>query len=580
MNKNASYLTINSIVFVIELLLSLSIGIYYATRQKSSSAYIHGDKGLSLLPVILSYAVTYTSAISIQGIPAEVYVHGIEILSFSIAYCISACIAAFTFVPLFYELKLTSVFEYFMMRYNSRFIYLFACIISCIRMMVYSSLVILGPSEALESILGIPVQYCIIILSSVCIIYTSVGGIQGVIWTDVLQSMIMIVGLFVLLIFGSLQVGFGTAWQQLEHHQRTTLHYNPSMWQRTSVWFMFYHLLPGLYSTTYPSSVLRYGGLKTLNQAKLSVVFAYLGVLFFDLLIMAVGIVIFGYYANSGCGPLEDNHISSANQILPFFIIDVLNYPGIPGLFVSILAAGALSSASSNLNASAISFLKDVILPVFPQLSDYKKTNLLKLLVVLFGFISIAFTFLFKYAKGSIYQISTACMSILAAPIGSAFLLGALIPTTSSKSIIISSFCSLAISLWISLGNLIHGIHWESSSSIDESCLVTSNTSSISYFNNNTTSSNNGQENTSNNFLIHLYSISPYTYGFINAIVMLTIGSVLTLIPYFRNTEPVDSKLLFHFVRKYYTTQAATIEKSVVQDSKTVEIDSEMPILS
>lgn len=59
-------------------------------------------------------------------------------------------------------------------------------------------------------------------------------------------------------------------------------------------------------------------------------------------LTVLAGVVMFAYYADVGCDPLSDKKVDTANQLIPLFVADVLDYPGLPGLFVSSLFSGAL----------------------------------------------------------------------------------------------------------------------------------------------------------------------------------------------------------------------------------------------
>ena len=62
-------------------------------------------------------------------------------------------------------------------------------------------------------------------------------------------------------------------------------------------------------------------------------------------------LVIFAYYTSLGCDPVQSGQISSGNQILPYYIMDVLAYPGLPGVMFSSLFSGALSTLSSSINS-------------------------------------------------------------------------------------------------------------------------------------------------------------------------------------------------------------------------------------
>ena len=74
-----------------------------------------------------------------------------------------------------------------------------------------------------------------------------------------------------------------------------------------------------------------------------------------DGLFVLTGLTIYSYYEAVGCDPFRSGQIYSSNQILPYFIVDVLNFPGLPGIFIAVLFSGALSSVSSSLNGTGIS---------------------------------------------------------------------------------------------------------------------------------------------------------------------------------------------------------------------------------
>ena len=66
------------------------------------------------------------------------------------------------------------------------------------------------------------------------------------------------------------------------------------------------------------------------------------GVIILVIVTSLAGIVMFAYYAQIGCDPLTSGQVSNSNQLIPLFVMEVLGYPGLPGLFVSCLFSGAL----------------------------------------------------------------------------------------------------------------------------------------------------------------------------------------------------------------------------------------------
>ena len=101
-------------VFGGTLLISLVIGIYYrftGDKQSSTREFLLGDKQMKCLPVALSLQASFMSAISILGIPAEIYLHGIMYVAIILAYSIAFPVAAHIFVPFFHRQNLTSAYE-------------------------------------------------------------------------------------------------------------------------------------------------------------------------------------------------------------------------------------------------------------------------------------------------------------------------------------------------------------------------------------------------------------------------------------------------------------------------------------
>ena len=95
------------------LLVSLGIGAYYGLVQKQNTTeeYLFGNRQMSLLPVALSMLVTYQSAISVVGLPAEIYMYNTMLLWANIGISIANMVQYFMIVPLMYPLRLTSAYE-------------------------------------------------------------------------------------------------------------------------------------------------------------------------------------------------------------------------------------------------------------------------------------------------------------------------------------------------------------------------------------------------------------------------------------------------------------------------------------
>lgn len=112
----------------------------------------------------------------------------------------ASMIAAELFLPVFYRLNFTSVNQYLEQRFNSKNVRLAVSFSFLLCTVPYMGVVLYGPSLALETVTGLSVTASILIIGFICTLYTSIGGIKAVVWTDVVQVFLMFAGLFVVMI--------------------------------------------------------------------------------------------------------------------------------------------------------------------------------------------------------------------------------------------------------------------------------------------------------------------------------------------------------------------------------------------
>ncbi len=102
------------VIFSLFLAISASIGIYHAAcggRQKTTHEYLIANRGMSAIPVGMSIVATFMSAITVLGTPAEFYNFGTMFWWFGLAYTIVSLLVAYVYMPVFYKLEITSVYE-------------------------------------------------------------------------------------------------------------------------------------------------------------------------------------------------------------------------------------------------------------------------------------------------------------------------------------------------------------------------------------------------------------------------------------------------------------------------------------
>ncbi|KAK8774869.1 hypothetical protein V5799_010598 [Amblyomma americanum] len=184
-------------VLVAVLGVSSFIGVYFAWKDRRSTnnkEFLVGNRQLQVFPVTMSMMASFLSAIAILGVPSESFVNGSQYMVNFIGVVIGIFLAANVFLPVYYEIDMISVNQYLERRFNSALLRKVASGMTVIQMCFYMGVVLYGPSLALGSVTGLPVWLSIVLNGTVCAFYTTIGGIKAVVWTDVVQMVLMISG--------------------------------------------------------------------------------------------------------------------------------------------------------------------------------------------------------------------------------------------------------------------------------------------------------------------------------------------------------------------------------------------------
>ncbi|XP_052084212.1 sodium-coupled monocarboxylate transporter 1-like [Mytilus californianus] len=447
-------------VFVSILVISACIGIYHALtggKQKTTKEFLMGNREMSCLPVAVSILVSFQSAILILGAPAEMYTKGTQYYLYVFGQMSAVVLATILFVPLFYPLKMTSMYQYLEMRYNSKAARLTGTIISNLSMLIYTGIASFAPSTALQAVSGFPQWASFIIIGCICTFYTFMGGLKAVIWVDVFQALIMVAGILAIVIRATLDVGgFDRVWEINSKWNRIDFwNFDPDPTVRHTFWAL---VIGGMinWTGTYgasQSSIQRFSALSSLNEARKAVMLNCVGVFIMITTSCVAGISVFAYYAEKGCDPLANKDIKNSNQIIPYFVSEMLGFPGIPGLFIAGLFCGALSTLSSNLSSMVAVTYEDMIKPfIKPSKPEAVKIKITKLLVLIYGVLGILVTFLFRNLKGTVLQASLSFMGAAGGALNGLIMLGAFFPWANWQGAIVGTITAYIVSMWIGIG--------------------------------------------------------------------------------------------------------------------------------
>ncbi|XP_029946931.1 sodium-coupled monocarboxylate transporter 1-like [Salarias fasciatus] len=432
------------------------IGLFQAIRSRketSSEEFLLGGRQMTAIPVAMSLTASFMSGITVIGTPAEAYKFGIAFWLFGISYTIMSAVSAEIFVPLFYRLGITSAYEYLGMRF-SRPVRIIGTSMYIVQTALYTGLVIYAPALALNQITGLHLWGVLVATGVVCIIYCTLGGLKAVIWTDVLQMVIMLAGFVAVIARGAvLQGGLGQIWEDARIGGRLeAFDFDPDPLKRHTFWSIVIGgsiMWVSIYSIN-QSQVQRYISCKTMGHAKMSLYVNMVGLWATVSLAMFSGLTMYSIYKN--CDPLSNGDVNTSDQLLPYLVMDILeDYPGIPGLFVAAAYSGTLSTVSSSINALVAVTVEDFIFPNFKQLTTKQVTWMNMGLSVFFGGVCIGMAGVASL-MGSVLQAALSIFGMISGPLLGLYLLGMLFRTANSKGAIAGLITGLAVTLWVGIG--------------------------------------------------------------------------------------------------------------------------------
>ncbi|XP_036356759.1 sodium-coupled monocarboxylate transporter 2-like isoform X1 [Octopus sinensis] len=445
------------VMFALLLVVSASIGIFYAIKDRkktNTKDFLLAGGNMNPIPVALSLVASFMSAITLLGTPSEMYSYTTMYWYIAISYFFVCGAAAHLFTPAFYRLRVTSVYEYLELRF-SKGVRTAGSITFSVQMLLYMAIVLYAPSLALNAVTGFDLWWSVVAVGLVCTFYTTLGGMKAVLWTDAFQVVMMMIGLLATLIEGSIRAGgFASAWKSAEATGRVVFNdFDPDPKVRHSFWSLTiggFFTWVAVYGVN-QAQVQRACTCKTLRGAQLAMWLNFPGLTIILMICCLIGMVLYDFYKT--CDPKSLMLITQGDQLLPLFVMDILGQmQGLPGLFVSCLFSGALSTISSGLNSLSTVILQDVIKAyIMKDLPEKKATIISKILVVVLGLVCLALAYVASLL-GSVLQAALSLFGIIGGPLLGIFVLGLFFPWANKWGAFSGLFTALGIMMWIGIG--------------------------------------------------------------------------------------------------------------------------------
>nr|XP_037281024.1 sodium-coupled monocarboxylate transporter 1-like [Rhipicephalus microplus] len=550
-----TFVTLDYVVLISFLLLSAGIGVYFAwhdRRGNSNRQFLTANRQLNWLPVSMSMMASFLSAASVLGIPAEVFVRGSTFWYGSISTTLAILMAAFIFMPMYYNMDITSINEYLEKRYSSRAVRKIGSILFIVHTLLYLGVALYGPSLALGSVTGLPVWSSILLNGAVCTFYTSIGGIKAVVWTDVVQVVLIYIA-YIMVIGSGLHYlgGFSAMWQIAGDGGRLIFtNFSLSPYETYTTWTMVFGWTVtwmGMYCAN-QTQAQRYASIGSLKGARIALLLNIPGTILNVTMAVLSGLTLYAVYGN--CDPRLTGDIRKADQLVPYIVQDMLHqYPGLSGLLATAVYSSSLSTLSSGYNSLAAVTWEDFMRPWIKS-SEATTLRITKLTAASYGLLSIAVAVLVGTME-SIVQAASSLSGALCGPMVAVFVLGFLFPCCKKKGVIVGTFISIIISGWMSLGSILHP---------RKPYTLPTTTAGCSHFNE-TITSGSYESPPWPSGIYQFYHISFMWVAFVGFVVHLIVSLAVSLAFEWRGSEVVDPTYVCPLVRKYMRNKPETSDE-------------------
>jgi SSS family transporter len=469
--KKSRHLGLLDIIVIILYFLILSwMGWFFSKRQKNTEDYFKSGGRVPWWAAGLSIFGTALSAITFMAIPAKTFATNWAYFIFNMTIFMVAPIIVFVFIPFYRKMNITTAYEYLEARFN-----IVVRLVGSLSFILFQvgrmGVVMFLPSIALNLVTGIDIFVCIGLMGIISLIYTMIGGIEAVIWTDVMQVIVLLGGaiLSLVLIVIAVDGDFTTVVQTATENSKFNLVDFTWSLKEPTLWVM---LLGGIFIniTTYGTDqtmVQRYLSTRSENAAKQSVWTNAFLVIPATLIFFFVGTALFVFYKSF---PSELNPTFSNNDaIFPWYIVSQLP-AGISGLLIAGIFAAAMSSLSSSMNSAATAYATDFHFR-FNWSKKVRGLRIARISTLVIGLIGILFALMMATMDvKSLWDEFNKILGLLMGGLGGLFLLGLTTQKANSIGALAGIIGSIVVQLIIIRTQQIHLLLYTSTGFI--SCFV------------------------------------------------------------------------------------------------------------
>lgn len=457
-------LNVEHATFGVLMTANLGLGLYFAFSRRARKAptadeVFLGSRTMGTVPLAVSVLASMISAIGVIGFGAHYYAYGFHYAWSLVSAPLLVPIVTLIVIPVLYKLRVTSVFEYLRLRYGNK-VGLGACAIYLFLSQTIGAVALFSASVAAATVFDIPIEWTTLAIGLAGTIYTALGGLRGVVWTDCVQAFLILmapVTVIAKVFYDSRNTDVVLRPLSDFNLREYAFRMNLDFTSDENFWSCFLGLLiHNLLRTGIDQSVVqRYMASRSLKDAKRTMCIGVFLNTFYMTIIGLMAMALIYWYRD--CDPVLAGAIRKYDEILPYYVKEhLLNFPCFSGLFLTGVVSAATSTISSIVNSQAAVCYMDVV-SQFVKLEERKASHLTKGLAFFFGILMTLYSLIVPQL-GSAVRVVVIMHNGASGPFVGMFLLAFLFPWANSKGVVAGTLLTTALQFWQMFGKIYYGI--------------------------------------------------------------------------------------------------------------------------
>ncbi len=425
------------------------MGVYFASKGSTTEDFFLAGRRMPWWATGLSIFGTQLSSISFMAVPAKVYATDWVYFLLQMTIVMIAFPVVFLYLPYFRRVRMTSAYEYLESRFNLP-VRMYASISFVLYQVGRMSIVLFLPAIALSTVTGISVYACIVAMGALSTLYTVMGGMKAVIWTDVVQVFVLYGGalLSLVILLTNLDGGLsGLVSEGLSYDKFHMFNWTWD-WTTTAVWVvvvgnLFMNLVP---YTSDQAVVQRYFTTKDEKSAARSIWTNAILIVPSTLTLFLLGTGLWAFYRSN---PTLLDPALPTDSIFPLFISQQLP-AGVAGLLIAAVFAASMSTLDSSLNSVSAALVTDFFVRFRPSSSERKRLALARLLTAGLGLLATVTSIaLATFDIGSLWDTFQGMMGLLGGGLAGLFALGMFFRSANGSGAMVGAVSSVMILYWV-----------------------------------------------------------------------------------------------------------------------------------